>query len=536
MGGLWNWAAVAGLAVATSAQLAVAQTGMPQAAIAPIAGFAPPRLEFSPDEMALARAVADSPVLAAFYGGNGLQPIFEGPQGTILRRALARAVEASPAHGIPASRYRPSELMRAGQGLQAEIAHARVLALYLSDLSGGMIRPSATDPQVHRQVQRPPVARMMEDFAASADPAGYLDSVAPRHPAYLALQEALASRRELVVPPGLPMAPEAVWRVGARGAGVAVLRQRLAAIGFQAAGEPDLYDRELSAEVARYQQAVGLPADGVAGPRTVRALNAGADQGTQRILMALERMRWLGPEDLDARHVWVNIPEYKARIFDGGQQVFETRTVVGSTDPDRQTPEFSDVMEHVVVNPRWNVPRSITVKEYLPRLKANRHAVGNIDVVDGQGRVVPRDRIDFARYTAENFPYRMQQKPSDDNALGLVKFIFPNPWNIYLHDTPTKHLFANRSRAYSHGCIRIGDPFDLAYALLSQQTDDPQAMFQRALQGGSEKWLALKPHVPVHLVYFTAFPDSDGRIVFHEDIYGRDTALWALMQKAALDS
>lgn len=523
------------------AQTALPQTALPQAIVPQtatlrVAGAVPPRLAFSDAEMALARAVADSPVLASFYGSNGLRPVFVGPEGQALRDALRQAVAASPDHGIPAARYRPDTLAGDGRDLSSELAHARVLARYLSDLGGGMVRPSAVDPQIHRQVRRPRVDRMIAEFAASDDPAGYLASVAPGHPAYRALQQAQAARQDLVVPPGLPTVPEALWRPGARDPGVAVLRERLAAIGFAAPGAPDLYDEALSAEVTRYQQAIGLPADGIAGPRTIRALNAGADQGTQRILMALERMRWLGGEDLEARHVWVNIPEFKARILDGGQQVFETRTIVGTTDPDRQTPEFSDQMEYVVVNPRWNVPRSMTVRDYLPQLKANRHAVSHLDVVDGQGRVIPRGQIDFSRYTAANFPYRLRQKPGDDNALGLVKFIFPNQWNIYLHDTPTKHLFANRSRAYSNGCIRIGDPFDLAHALLSQQTDDPQAMFRRALEGGRERWLALTPNVPVHLVYFTAYPDADGAIAFFEDIYGRDASLWALMEKAALDS
>ncbi|MFD2814516.1 L,D-transpeptidase family protein [Paracoccus aerius] len=155
----------------------------------------------------------------------------------------------------------------------------------------------------------------------------------------------------------------------------------------------------------------------------------------------------------------------------------------------------------------------------------------------GRQRPGGRPRPDRLRALhGSELPYRMRQKPSDDNALGLVKFIFPNPWNIYLHDTPTKHLFQRASRAYSHGCIRIGDPFDLAHALLSRQTPDPQAMFQRALSREDEVWLKLTPAVPVHLVYFTAFPDADGTIRRFEDVYGRDAPLYDAIQKAGLDS
>lgn len=489
--------------------------------------------------MALAQAAAGVPDLAAFYGSHGLQPIFMGDRAGELRAALVKAVETAPLHGIPAGRYRAAALAADATDVTAEVAQARILVRYMRDMTGGMIRPASLEPLIKREVGRPPVDRLIRDFTQAPDPARFLLDLQPRHPAYLALQRALGVDQTLAVPAHLPRAPEGLWRPGARDAGVVALRARLDAIGFGApAADPQSYDAPLADAVARYQAAAGLPSDGVAGPRTIARLNGDMppDDRNRAIVVALERMRWMGSEDLSARHVWVNIPEYTARIVENGTEVFRTRTVVGSTDRDRQTPEFSDQIEYVVANPRWNVPRSITVKEYLPRLQANRHAVSHIDVVDGNGRVISRDRIDFNRYTAANFPYRMRQKASDDNALGLVKFIFPNPWNIYLHDTPTKHLFGNAMRAHSHGCIRIGDPFDLAYALLSGQTDDPQAMFHRALDRGSEAWLKLTPPVPVHLVYFTAFPDQDGTIRRFEDVYGRDAPLWDAIQKAGLDS
>lgn len=496
---------------------------------------AAPRLSFSEAEMALARATADSPALAAFYGANGLKRIFDGDVGAARQQALAAAVAQAPAHGIPAGRYgatQPGD----GSDLAAEVHLARVLAQYLGDLTGGVIRPTAADDEIHRVVRRAPVSQMMTEFAASPNPAGYLAGLLPDHPAYLALQSALAQRSGFVVPAHLPKAPEAVWRVGMRGAGVVPLRDRLASIGFGATGGGDLYDAALSDSVAAYQKAVGLTDDGVAGPRTIRALNADGDEGARKIAVALERMRWMSGDDLSARHVWVNIPEYTARIFEGGQQVFETRTVVGKDSADMRTPEFSDIIQYVVVNPSWNVPPSMAARDYLPKLRANRHAVAHLDVVDRNGRVVPRDRIDFSKFSGSNFPYRLRQKPSDDNALGLVKFIFPNKWNIYLHDTPSKGLFRQANRAHSNGCIRIGDPFDLAYQLLSRQTDNPEGMFRRALDRKSETWLKLGPGVPIHLVYFTAWPDQDGNVRFHDDIYGRDARIWDRLAKAGLDS
>lgn len=502
--------------------------------LAAVSVAAAPRLDFTPQQMALALAVSDDADLASFYGSNGLRPIFLGPEGEARRLALRDAIGNAPRHGIPVARYQPDRLT-ATEGLAAEIAHAHALSRLLRDLTGGVLNPTRVDPEIKRQPVRTAVVPLLARFEAAADPAAVLAGAGPDHPAYLALQQALSGPADLVVPQGLPRIATGVWRPGQRAAAIADLRTRLAAIGF-AADAPDatLYDDALARAVSDYQRAAGLPDDGVAGPRTIAALNGdggtGQDARQRAILVAMERMRWMASEDLDSRHVWVNIPEFSTTIVEDGAEVFRTRSVMGKDTPEMRTPEFSEMMANVVVNPSWNVPRSIAVRDYLPRLQANRHALSHLDVVDGAGRVLARDGIDFGRYSAASFPFRLRQKPSDDNALGVVKFIFPNPWNIYLHDTPSKHLFANRVRAESNGCIRIGDPVDLARALLSRQTDDPAAMFQRARDRERETWLKLTPPVPVHLVYFTAWPGPDGRIRLFDDIYGRDARIWEALQ------
>lgn len=502
--------------------------------LAAVSVAAAPRLDFTPQQMALALAVSDDADLASFYGSNGLRPIFLGPEGEARRLALRDAIGNAPRHGIPVARYQPDRLT-ATEGLAAEIAHAHALSRLLRDLTGGVLNPTRVDPEIKRQPVRTAVVPLLARFEAAADPAAVLAGAGPDHPAYLALQQALSGPADLVVPQGLPRIATGVWRPGQRAAAIADLRTRLAAIGF-AADAPDatLYDDALARAVSDYQRAAGLPDDGVAGPRTIAALNGdggiGQDARQRAILVAMERMRWMASEDLDSRHVWVNIPEFSTTIVEDGAEVFRTRSVMGKDTPEMRTPEFSEKMANVVVNPSWNVPRSIAVRDYLPRLQANRHALSHLDVVDGAGRVLARDGIDFGRYSAASFPFRLRQKPSDDNALGVVKFIFPNPWNIYLHDTPSKHLFANRVRAESNGCIRIGDPVDLARALLSRQTDDPAAMFQRARDRERETWLKLTPPVPVHLVYFTAWPGPDGRIRLFDDIYGRDARIWEALQ------
>jgi len=212
---------------------------------------------------------------------------------------------------------------------------------------------------------------------------------------------------------------------------------------------------------------------------------------------------------------------------------FSTRSVVGHPDPRRHTPEFSDVMEYMVINPSWTVPRSITTREYLPQLQEDPTAQSQLELWSG-GQVVDRAQVDFTQYTASTFPYTLRQAPSTSNALGLVKFMFPNPWNIYLHDTPAKNLFARETRAYSHGCVRLQDPFDFAYHLLAPQVDDPEAYFARILATGRETTVRLETPIPVHLVYWTSFVDPDGRLQHRADIYGRNADLWQALEAAGV--
>ena len=514
--------------------------------LSPVAALPAPRLAFSAQEMALAQEVAVYPGLADFYGTNGLQPIFTGPEGASRRAALIAATGQAASHGLPPARYDQPQLARIdrdmGQGgvdsLQAELAFAVSFQRWTHDLTGGVLNPERVDPGIKRKVARPKTGEMLRAFDQAANPLAWLEAQAPQDPEYQTLRAALRGKTALAAPAGTPLVPTGTWREGMAGPEVGLLRGRLAAMGLMpaSASADDLFDAPLTSAVARFQSQTGLTPDGVAGPRTVARLNGGPSEGSAAILVALERMRWMHGRDPMARQVWVNLPEYTARILDGGQQVFETRVVIGKADPEFETPEFSETMKYLVANPRWNVPRSITVKEYLPRLQANRNAVSHIDVVDRAGNVIARDRIDFRKYTSANFPYRMRQKPSDDNALGAVKFMFPNPWNIYLHDTPTKHLFNQTQRAYSHGCIRVGRPLDLANELLQGQFANPEARFQKALESGRETYLNFSAPVPVHLVYFTAFPDANGRIQRFPDIYGRDAKVYQALVAAGIQT
>ena len=303
------------------------------------------------------------------------------------------------------------------------------------------------------------------------------------------------------------------------------LRDRLTAMGYMERSLSPTYDEALTAGVRAFQRAHGLAEDGDAGPATLREVNIPVSQRIESVLVAMERERWFN-QDRGDRHIWVNLTDFSAKIIDHGEVTFQTRSVIGAVDPDRVTPEFSDVMEHMVINPSWHVPRSIATKEYLPQLQRNPAAAGHLVLTDSRGRVVNRGAVDFNQFTARTFPFAMRQPPSSSNALGLVKFMFPNRYNIYLHDTPAKSLFGREVRAFSHGCIRLNDPFDFAYALLAAQTDDPVGVFQSHLRSGRETTVPLENPVPVHLIYRTAFTNEDGQVEFRRDVYGRDQRIW----------
>lgn len=362
----------------------------------------------------------------------------------------------------------------------------------------------------------------------------FLRSLAPQNPQYQALLREKMRLEALQAAGGWgPTVSAKKLERGDQGGAVIALRNRLIEMGYLERSASLRYDTALEGAVQKFQAAHGLEADGVAGAGTIAEINKPVSARLKSVLVAMERERWLTP-DRGERHILVNQTDFTAKIIDNGEVTFQTRSVIGKDHSDRRSPEFSDVMEHMVINPSWYVPRSIITKEYLPKLKANPNAVGHIEITDSRGRKVNRSTADFSQYTARNFPYAMRQPPSRKNALGLVKFMFPNKYNIYLHDTPQKSLFQREVRAFSHGCIRLAQPFEFAYALLAKQTENPKQFFDRILSSGKETKVDLEQQVPVHLIYRTAFVTPEGRAEYRRDVYGRDAKVWAALERAGV--
>ena len=492
---------------------------------------------------AVAEAAAEDRDIATFYRENGYHPIWTGADAESRERraALLRAIDAAPAHGIPVSRYDVPAItsalgdVRTERDLgRVEVELSRLFLRYARDVQTGMVVPGAIDPGLVRQVPYRDRTGLLRDFSR-ASAASFLRKLPPQGPEYARLMRE-KMRFERIVDDGGWGEPVRGGKLepGDGGDRVVQLRNRLIAMGYLERTASASYDERLRAAVSEFQEDHGLPVDGIAGGDTLDAVNIPADTRLAQILVAMERERWLNMP-LGKRHIWVNITDFHARIVDDGKVTFETRSVVGHRDPDRRTPEFSDEMEHLVLNPTWNVPRSIATGEYLPMLQRNPNAARHLLLIDRRGRVIPREMVeDFNRFNKQNFPFDMKQPPSRSNALGLVKFMFPNRHNIYLHDTPQKNLFGRDVRAFSHGCIRLNDPFDFAYALLARQEADPEGFFQRTLATGRETQVDLEQKVPVHLVYRTAFTRAKGRIQFRDDIYGRDAAIWRALERAGV--
>ncbi len=324
---------------------------------------------------------------------------------------------------------------------------------------------------------------------------------------------------------------------GESSARVADLRGRLARLGYVQPSDEVVgldYDDGLQQAVERFQRDNGLNDDGVIGSLTLDAINAPIEHRLAQVMVNLERMRWTNT-DPGPRYLLVNIPDFTVTLFDGGAATWSSKVVVGKTHV-TETPEFSGVVRTMVVNPTWHIPDSIAIRDYLPKLQRDPMVLKrqNIRLLTRGGTEINPKLVDFTQYTPENFPFRIKQRPSDDNALGEVKFLFPNEFSVYMHDTPHRELFARDVRAFSNGCIRLQKPVELAHIVLTGQVPDPAATYDQLRATGTEHAVALKRPIPVHIVYRTVTFDDTGAARFRPDVYGRDAEVFRALETAGV--
>jgi murein L,D-transpeptidase YcbB/YkuD len=290
------------------------------------------------------------------------------------------------------------------------------------------------------------------------------------------------------------------------------------------APEPGLFDADLEAEVRDFQATHGLDPDGVVGRRTLAALDVTAAARARQVAVNLERLRWL-PRDLGARRVVVNIPDFRLEVFEGGAPVLGMRVIAGRDA--RRTPFFAGEITAVVVNPTWTIPLKIALEDKLPLILEDRDwlAEQGVRVYRREGdawRAAAPGEVQWVTLGPGNFPYRLVQEPGPKNALGRLKFLIPNPHDIYLHDTPARELFSRADRSFSSGCIRVERPRDLAELLLRPDPAWSRPAIDAAIARGETRQVPLRTPVPVYLLYWTAWVDDRGILQLREDIYGRD--------------
>jgi len=403
--------------------------------------------------------------------------------------------------------------------------------LYGSHLLAGRINPETIDAEWHANRREKNLAEVLETALRANRIEESLENLLPSHSGYFTLRRALSSYRAEAGRGGWPrVSPGPVLRIGMCEERVAALRARLIASGDlreRSYPDEDLFDDALDEAVRAFQKRHGLEVDGVVGPATLAALNTPAEERVRQIELNLERWRWL-PQNLGDRYILVNIAHFELDLIANGQPVMTMRVVVGK--PYRRTPVFSDRVSYLVLSPYWHVPPSIALQDMLSLVRKDPEYLNrmNLKVFRGWGaetQEIDPESIDWTTVSAENFPYRLRQDPGPTNALGPVKFMFPNKFNVYLHGTPARELFLKAARGFSSGCIRLENPIELAEYLLRDDPKWTREVILATIDKGVEETVRLLNPIPVHLLYWTAWVDEGGSVHFWDDIYGRDELL-----------
>ena len=409
-----------------------------------------------------------------------------------------------------------------------------------TDLLSGRLDPRTVDDGWYLTRRRSSVDSTLRAALQDDDSPDVLESLRPRQKEYDELLEALRDHREILRKGGWGSVPaRKALSEGDKGERVAALRRRLHATGdLGSGGDSDEFDREVASAVARFRVRHGLVGDSVADRVTIGAMNVPVETRIRQIEINLDRYRWL-PAELTERYVLVNIPDYHLYAYDGGKPKFEQRVIVGD-QYQNATPVFADSMTYLVFRPEWNVPPGILSREILPALQDDDDydlAARGLEVLDSTGKVVKDpSEIDWDDVDTADMPYRIRQKPGPTNALGRVKFMFPNRFNIYLHDTPSRKLFDRERRTLSHGCVRVEDPLQLAAFVLDGQDGWDESKIEAAMDRSAKgnRMVSLEEPLPVYLLYLTAFV-RDGQVHFRNDPYGKDRRAMGRVGAPALE-
>jgi L,D-transpeptidase YcbB len=476
--------------------------------------------------------------LQEFYTRRGFRAAWDNARNAEqLRRALAESYDEGldpKDYHLPLLDDLAGQIARSTATVavraQYDVLLTEALLRLAYHLSFGKVDPQTFDAQWNygRTLASVDVSRKVEEALAAEDIYQRVEALRPTHSLYTGLVRELARYRAAAESPITPLAAGPKLRPGGSDARIPSLRARLIASGDldrTAATASIDYDAELEAAVRSFQSRMGLASDGVIGADTIAELNVPLADRIRQLRVNLDRGRVL-LQDLPAEFVVVNIAAYTVYYVRGQQVVWQSRAQVGK--PYRRTPIFRSEISYIVLNPTWTVPPGIIELDILPAAQHDPASITRkgLRVLDAAGQELDPAAIDWSQYRSGHIPYTLRQDPGPSNALGRVKLMFPNPYQVYLHDTPSQGLFDRTDRAFSSGCVRVERALELTELVL----DDPErwnaASIASAVEQGSLRNVTLKKRVPVLLAYWTAWVDPQGRMNFRRDLYGQD-AQWA---------
>jgi murein L,D-transpeptidase YcbB/YkuD len=470
------------------------------------------------------------------YEENDFRP-FWNDTGNI--RELILLIDKAPEHGLTPEDYSIEQLRRvlavrerdptAMIKAEADIMLTESLLRYAYHRRLGKVTASTLDPNINYKrdaFRNQPFKETLRQLLEAHSLQGYIDLVAPSGPYYKGVESWLQRYRQLAVAGGWPPVAEGpTLRLGDADPRVAQIRARLVVTGELPQGSDTgstLFDEELKKAVLEFQYLHGLEEDGLVGRGTVAAMNVPVEVRIGQLRVSLERLRWVNQEAAQTL-VAVNIASFKAFLFRDGEMAWSTRAMVGKDY--RRTPIFRGDMQYIEFNPTWTIPPTILRQDTLPSIKHDPDylASKNIRVIDSSGKFVDPKTVHWEQYTG-GVPYTLRQDPGPENALGIVKFIFPNKHSVFLHDTPHRELFDRPERAFSSGCIRIQNPLELAELLLNDEQYREPALLS-IVNSRETRRINLKTPIPVVIVYLTASIDEDGNVLFYKDIYDMDAGV-----------
>lgn len=484
--------------------------------------------------------IAATTLLSTFYARRGFHAAWDD---TARLQALLQLLRSAEDHGLTPDDYHYhvlstwSDESDPAQRAARDLIATDALVRFGYHLHLGKVDPSQLDSDWNLTrrlnndepivvLERAVAAPVLADFVAT--------ELAPNGPLYAGMRTALARYRAIARAGGWQRVPTgSTLRPGERTERVPALRARLRVTDAELDAKPldeHLFDADLAAAVTRFQLRHGLDGDGSVGVRTLAALNVPVAARVDQLRVNLERTRWVF-RDHEPRYLIVNIAGFRAYLVENRKVIWESRVQVGK--PFRKTPVFKATMTYLVLNPTWTVPPTVLKDDLIPKIQRSPAYLAQNDMVllDRAGRPVDINTINLRAVTPDHFPYTVRQEPGPKNALGRIKFMFPNKHFIYLHDTPNRRLFDRSERTFSSGCIRVEHPITLASLLLGNSTQWSEAQIEDKLATAKNETVKLKKPITVFLMYWTSEPDEQGDARFFGDVYALDEAVLSALQE-----